>query len=258
MKKLTLSISAALLVGCGGNSTSSGGGGGGIGPTPHSGLWELIANVAITIGDTNNSFTHTSKVLVGAGGSGTVQTTDSSCALSARASGNLLTYEETCSFTSGCIVTFTATAVFSKESLSGSFGTKRFVCSGSATSYSGNLIGSKVAAETGLQLAKSGVFNDEDGDGKADEGETITYSFAVTNGSSVTLTNVRVTDPNVPFISCPGGNPMASLGRGARATCTGTYHISQTDIAAGKKDNTATADSNESSPVDATATVNLP
>jgi hypothetical protein len=85
------------------------------------------------------------------------------------------------------------------------------------------------------------VFNDESGDGVAQAGETISYFFDVTNTGSVTLAPVAVSDPSVSPITCPGGNPIPSLAPGAMVTCTATYTILAGDVAAGRKDNTATA-----------------
>ena len=91
--------------------------------------------------------------------------------------------------------------------------------------------------QVGLSLVKSGTFNDEDGDGFADVGETISYTFDVTNNGDVTLSNVSVDDPEVS-VDCP---PIPSLAVDATETCTGTYSITQADIDAAVKDNTATA-----------------
>jgi hypothetical protein len=60
----------------------------------------------------------------------------------------------------------------------------------------------------------------------------------------VTLTNVSVTDPLVPSIDCNGVTTppqIASLEPSASEICTGSYAITADDIAAGQKDNTATA-----------------
>ncbi|HSF87410.1 MAG TPA: hypothetical protein VLG28_17360 [Acidimicrobiia bacterium] len=43
-----------------------------------------------------------------------------------------------------------------------------------------------------IDMVKSGVFNDEDGDTFGDEGETITYGFDVTDNGNVTLSNIVV------------------------------------------------------------------
>jgi uncharacterized repeat protein (TIGR01451 family) len=101
-------------------------------------------------------------------------------------------------------------------------------------------------AELGLTLVKTGVFNDDiTADTFAEAGETITYTFDVTNDSSVTVNNVSVTDPLVSPITCPGGNPVPSLGAGASVQCTGSYTLTQNDVDTGQVDNTATADSDE-------------
>ncbi len=147
MKTISILILAALVVACGGDSVSSGGGGANLGtqgPTTNTGEWQLISNVAITVGDAANDFTHTSNVLVNADGSAIVSSTDSNCSIIVRVSGNVLSYEERCSFGSGCVVNFFTQAGIFQNNLSAPIGPERFVCSGLATSYSGNLTGSKV------------------------------------------------------------------------------------------------------------------
>uniref|UniRef100_UPI0026262B82 DUF7507 domain-containing protein n=1 Tax=Winogradskyella sp. TaxID=1883156 RepID=UPI0026262B82 len=76
------------------------------------------------------------------------------------------------------------------------------------------------------------------GDGIADAGDTITYTFTVTNTGNVTLTDVTVTDPLVAVV----GGPIASLAPGAvdGTTFTATYTLTQTDIVNGSFANTAT------------------
>ncbi|MFA9187263.1 beta strand repeat-containing protein, partial [Flavobacterium magnesitis] len=69
-------------------------------------------------------------------------------------------------------------------------------------------------------------------------GDTITYTFAVTNTGTTTLTDIVVTDPLVGLTIT--GSPIASLAPGDTDTSiTGTYVITQTDIDAGKVVNSA-------------------
>jgi uncharacterized repeat protein (TIGR01451 family) len=101
-----------------------------------------------------------------------------------------------------------------------------------------------------LDLVKTGVLN-TGGDGFANAGDVIDYSFLVTNTGGVTLTDVLVSDPLVPAISCPSGNPIPSLAPGASETCTGSYVLTQADVDAGVRDNlaTATGDDPDGNPV---------
>ncbi|UCH26702.1 MAG: DUF11 domain-containing protein, partial [Trueperaceae bacterium] len=109
-----------------------------------------------------------------------------------------------------------------------------------------------------LSIVKTGSWFDANGDGDADAGETIDYEFLVSNDGNVTLTNISVTDPLVSEISCPSGNPISLLAPGASESCTGSYTLSQDDVDAGERDNTATADSDQTDPVSDDETVVLP
>jgi len=92
-----------------------------------------------------------------------------------------------------------------------------------------------------IALVKVGSYDDlnDDGDCISAVGDTIAYTFTVTNTGSVTLTNVLVTDPLVTMV----GGPIASLAPGATDTTsyTASYSITQQDIDAGQFTNQATA-----------------
>ncbi|MEE8523009.1 MAG: hypothetical protein V3T72_03685, partial [Thermoanaerobaculia bacterium] len=99
--------------------------------------------------------------------------------------------------------------------------------------------------------------------GVADPGDLINYTFQVTNTGNVTLTNILISDPMVSLITCPSSAPAApdlipSLAPGASETCTGSYAITQADIDAGQKVNTATATSDQTGPVMDTHTEPIP
>src|SRR5690606_1214984 len=83
-----------------------------------------------------------------------------------------------------------------------------------------------------------GIFNDNNGDGAAQVGETITYSFIVYNTGSVSLYNITIDDPLVPV----QGGPIAMLapGESDSTTFTAVYVITQADLDAGEVINQAT------------------
>ncbi|MBM7518723.1 DUF7507 domain-containing protein [Nocardioides nitrophenolicus] len=74
-------------------------------------------------------------------------------------------------------------------------------------------------------------------------GETVTYSFVVTNTGTVRLREIVVTETafsgsgKLSAISCPG----TTLAPGAAMTCTATYVPTQADVDAGRLRNTAAA-----------------
>ncbi|WP_433862326.1 DUF7507 domain-containing protein [Streptomyces sp. L7] len=76
-------------------------------------------------------------------------------------------------------------------------------------------------------------------------GDTITYSFAVTNTGDTTVNGIGIAEGAfsgsgpAPSASCPAG--AASLAPGATVTCTATYTVTLADANAGGIDNTATA-----------------
>ncbi|MEL6686341.1 MAG: Ig-like domain-containing protein [Pseudomonadota bacterium] len=93
----------------------------------------------------------------------------------------------------------------------------------------------------GISITKTGVL-DDGGDGRANVGDVINYTFSVTNESNVALSNVRVIDPLVTV----SGGPLGSLAAGAtdNATFTAQYTLTQANIDAGEFVNTATARGN--------------
>jgi uncharacterized repeat protein (TIGR01451 family)/gliding motility-associated-like protein len=92
-----------------------------------------------------------------------------------------------------------------------------------------------------IKIVKTSVFNDEflPKDNNAVVGETISYSFVVTNTGNVPLYNVTVTDllPGVVL----EGNPIATLGVGESnsAAYTATYTLTAADLVAGEVVNQA-------------------
>ncbi|WP_380281665.1 hypothetical protein [Kitasatospora purpeofusca] len=73
--------------------------------------------------------------------------------------------------------------------------------------------------------------------GPVNVGETITYTYAVTNTGATTLHSVIVTDDHVTPVNCPG----TTLGSGQSMMCTGTYVVTAADAVAGHLTNVATA-----------------
>lgn len=96
------------------------------------------------------------------------------------------------------------------------------------------------AKPTSLSLVKhAGTPVDVNGDKVPDIGDTILFTFTVTNTGQLPITAVAVTDPKVGAVNCP----IATLNVGASELCTAAspYTITAADSAAGEVDNTATA-----------------
>ena len=71
-------------------------------------------------------------------------------------------------------------------------------------------------------------------------GDTLHYNYLVTNSGTTTLSDIAVSDNLIATVSCPD----ATLAPGAHENCTGSYTVTQADIAAGAVNNTATASAN--------------
>ena len=72
------------------------------------------------------------------------------------------------------------------------------------------------------------------------KGETLHYTLVATNDGNVTLTLVSIIDAKLGTLVCTPAQP-ATLAPLASLSCTGTYVTKQTDVNAGKVDNTANA-----------------
>jgi uncharacterized repeat protein (TIGR01451 family) len=83
-------------------------------------------------------------------------------------------------------------------------------------------------------------------------GDTLEYTVEVRNTGTVPLTNVRVTDPLASI-----NQTVASLNPGANVFFTGTYVVTTDDAEAGQIVNTASADSDQTDPVQASLTLSV-
>nr|MDA3935186.1 hypothetical protein [Gammaproteobacteria bacterium] len=90
-----------------------------------------------------------------------------------------------------------------------------------------------------IAIIKTGVFQDESSDGFAQVGETIVYTFTVTNVGNVTLTNVIVDDNLTGSVGL--AVTPSTLAPGAVGTANASYVITQADLDQGSVANQALA-----------------
>ena len=96
------------------------------------------------------------------------------------------------------------------------------------------------AQTASLALVKhAGIPDDVNRDGVTDAGDTIAYTFTVTNTGALTMSDIAVSDPKAGPVTCP----QPSLASGASETCAaaGLYTVTAADDTAGAALNTATA-----------------
>jgi uncharacterized repeat protein (TIGR01451 family)/gliding motility-associated-like protein len=91
-----------------------------------------------------------------------------------------------------------------------------------------------------IAIVKTVVLNDDNGNGFAESGETLTYNFAITNKGNVALENITVSDP-LPGIVMNGGPINLAVGETNNSSITGTYTLTQADVDSGSISNQATA-----------------
>ncbi|MCR4269468.1 beta strand repeat-containing protein, partial [Nitratireductor sp. ZSWI3] len=101
-------------------------------------------------------------------------------------------------------------------------------------------------------LVKEGVLNDANGNGRPDAGETIAYTFTVTNTGNVSLTNIVVNDDKATISGSPVSGPLAP-GAVDSTSVTGVYTVTQADIDTGSIENSATSTAKDPNGDDVTA-----
>ncbi|NMH28839.1 gliding motility-associated C-terminal domain-containing protein [Flavobacterium silvaticum] len=101
-----------------------------------------------------------------------------------------------------------------------------------------------VPLPAGIALQKDGVYVDSNNNCIADAGDTINYSFTVTNTGEDALTNIMVNDPLVTL----SGSALATLAPGATNSTnfTGTHTITAAEAAAGAVYNLANVTATDS------------
>jgi len=116
-----------------------------------------------------------------------------------------------------------------------------------------------VAQDASLAVTKTVTNTGSGPGGTFDVGDTINYTIEVTNDGNTTLTNVVVSDPLLGLTNEPCS---ASLAPGDSCQVMGSYLVTQADIdnnggGDGDIDNTATADSDQAGPQQASAAAPL-
>jgi uncharacterized repeat protein (TIGR01451 family) len=112
----------------------------------------------------------------------------------------------------------------------------------SASSNSGAALITNLPTNASMSLVKSAVFNDASMDGLAQVGETIDYSFTLTNTGNLTLTNLSISDP---LMTVSGNLASLSVSTSDNSTFSGTYVLTQSDIDSGMVSNLATANATD-------------
>ena len=98
-----------------------------------------------------------------------------------------------------------------------------------------------IGDNSSISLSKSAEFNDENGDGFGQAGETITYSFIVCNTGDTQVNNISIFDPIAPVTANIASLNSIGQAGSCSITLTSTYTLGANDITAGQVINIATA-----------------
>jgi len=90
-----------------------------------------------------------------------------------------------------------------------------------------------------LRIVKSAELNDDNGNGRADVGETIDYTFRVENNGNVTISGISVIDDRVTGLTPSGFTLAPHL---AQYVTADPYVVTAADVRAGRILNVATAE----------------
>lgn len=100
-----------------------------------------------------------------------------------------------------------------------------------------------LSTEASLNFFKTALFNDENGNGFPDAGETISYSFSVKNTGNITIDNLSYDDQNLAITDAPIS--PSKIGPGQTGTGAQVdYTLSQADIDLATVSNQATVQGN--------------
>ncbi|MBK9432557.1 MAG: hypothetical protein IPN50_09135 [Sphingomonadales bacterium] len=130
----------------------------------------------------------------------------------------------------GATCTLTGTYVVQQSDVdAGKIDNTASVASTQVTTPVTDSVSTPIAAAPALTLDKQAPT------GSLTVGSTLTYTVVATNAGNITQSAVTVSDPMLT----PGSTTCATLAPGATCTLTGTYVVQQSDVDAGKIDNTA-------------------
>jgi outer membrane autotransporter protein len=121
---------------------------------------------------------------------------------------------------------------------------------GTWLTWSASCAGAEPPGEFALAITKS-----ETSTGPYNLGDTIEFEVQATNIGSAGLENVTIVDPDADLGTCSPANGSDLPDTNDTLTCPATHEVTQADLNAGFYENCATADSDETDPVEACATV---
>ncbi|WP_131799985.1 T9SS type B sorting domain-containing protein, partial [Flavobacterium tructae] len=160
------------------------------------------------------------------------------------AAGNVQITSSTVPVGSGLVVNADGTVTVPANTPSGNYSVSYTICEvnnplNCSTISSTVVVSAPAIVEVpSIAIIKTAVFNDENSNGNADAGETITYNFKVTNTGNVPLYNITVLDPLAGIIMS-GGPIDLNVNDTDEVSFSAQYSITQNDINNGSISNQA-------------------